>query len=151
LQLIHSCLIKQGIVMSVRWCLLLMTMGVVIPTSTVVTQEVLLVPDKSQPEELKLESSLSFLDLDSNKNLLLSKSKKNLISEMIASEENTRVKQFPAPQSTRAKIETSTSAKKANRIDCKAAFPEFSFPIKAEAEVETVVKNIYDVSLNQVK
>lgn len=150
MQLIHSCLIKQGIVMSVRWCLLLMTMGVVIPTSTVVTQEVLLVPDKSQAEELKLESSLSFLDLDSNKNLLLSKSKKNLISEMIASEENTRVKQFPAPQSTRAKIETSTSAKKANRIDCKAAFPEFSFPIKAEAEVETVVKNIYDVSLNQV-
>jgi predicted Zn-dependent protease len=148
LQLIRSCLIKKGIVMSVRWCLLLMTMGVVIPTSTVVTQEVLFVPDKSQVEELKLVSSLSFF-LDSNNFLLLSR-KKKLISEVIASEENTRVKQFPDPESTRPKIETSTSATKVTSMDCKAAFPEFIFPIKAETEGETVVKNIVDVSLNQV-
>jgi hypothetical protein len=57
---------------------------------------------------------------------------------VIASEENRRVKQFPDPQATRPKVEISTSAKKVTSMDCKAAFPEFTFPIKAETEGETV-------------
>ncbi|MGP0129591.1 MAG: M48 family metalloprotease [cyanobacterium endosymbiont of Rhopalodia musculus] len=140
---------KKGIVMNVRWCLLLTTMGVVIPTSTGVTQEVFFIPDKSQAEELELESSLSFSRNNDN-SLLKSESEQNLVSGVIVSGEKTKLKQFPAPQSTRPKIEAFTSAKKVAGTDCQAAFPEFTFPIKAETEGETVNNTIVDVSLNQL-
>ncbi|XHU96910.1 MAG: M48 family metalloprotease [cyanobacterium endosymbiont of Rhopalodia gibba] len=135
--------------MSLRGCLLLITIGVVIPTSTIVAQEVLFILDKSQLEKLELESSLSFFR-DNNNYLSLSKFEQNLVSGVIVSEEKTKLKQFSDPQSTRLKIKTSTSAKKVTRMDCKIAFPEFTFFIKAETEGETVVKKIVDVSLNQV-
>ncbi|WP_119260065.1 hypothetical protein [cyanobacterium endosymbiont of Rhopalodia gibberula] len=84
--------------MSVRWCLLLMTMSVVIPTSTVVIQEVPFILDKFQLEELKLESSLS-LSRDNDNFLLKFKFEQNLVSEVIASEEKTKFKQFSKPKS----------------------------------------------------
>ncbi|YAI81996.1 MAG: M48 family metallopeptidase [cyanobacterium endosymbiont of Rhopalodia sterrenbergii] len=140
---------KKGILMSVRWCLLLMTMGVVIPTLIVVSQEVPFILDKSELEELKLKYSLSFYQKKNNF-LIKNYSEQNLVSGVIASEEHTKLKQFPEPQSTRHKIEVPTSAEKVTRISCEAAFPEFTFPIKVETEEDTVVKKIVDISLNKV-
>lgn len=132
--------------MSVRWCIFLMMMGVVIPTSTVVTQEVPFILDKSQLEELGSEFSLSFSQDNSS---LKSKSKQNLVSEEVASEKKSKSKQFPESQSTRLGMEISTRAKGVTTTDCEGAFPEFALPNEVETEEETVAKKIRDVSLTK--
>ena len=56
-----------------------MTIDMVMPTSTVVAQEVPLIVDKSRIEKLELESSLSFSQKNNNF-LLKLKYRQNLVS-----------------------------------------------------------------------
>ena len=120
--------------MSVCWCIFLMMMGVVIPTSKVVNQEVPFILDKSQLKELGSEFSLSFARDNSS---LKSKYKQNLVSEVVAQEKKYKSKKSPESQSTRLGMEASTPAKRGTTTDCEVAFPEFTIPSEVETEIAT--------------
>lgn len=126
--------------MNIRWSIPLLIMGILIPNSTVLAQEIPLYVQKYQDNWSNSDSSSSFYLNDSV-------FEDNLLSDATVPKKQPESQKSPKPETntteTEKPQESSTVEQETSVASCDAAFPEFTFP---RSPVQTVAQKTTDSS-----
>ncbi|HAC64874.1 MAG TPA: peptidase M48 [Cyanothece sp. UBA12306] len=133
--------------MNVRWYISLVIMGVFLPNSIVIAQDI---ASDLEKIPVRLSDSQSYAEFYRQNSL----SEDKLLSEAIAPKKKPESKKTSEPASTTTKtqpnVEDSSPEEEASNKGCNAAFPEFAYPNETETETVAQKTNESSSPLDQV-